>query len=102
MGAGAARLRNRFTNLSNGVEPPYFPGGCHQTNHRQKTGTMLANGHKGTKPASALAAAPTPLAICAWKQQFPVPCTSHRAVGFVYAPKKLDQHTLKMLVFTNR
>src|SRR5258708_22124 len=53
---------------------------------------MLANGHKGTKPASALAAAPTPLAICAWKQQFPVPCTSHRAVGFVYASYSIADH----------
>jgi len=25
IGLGAARLRNRFTNLSNGVEPPCYP-----------------------------------------------------------------------------
>jgi hypothetical protein len=57
---------------------------------------MLANGHKGTKPASALAAAPTPLAICPCKQQFPVPCTSHRAEGFVYALQELAAYYLEV------
>jgi len=47
----------------------------------KNTGTMLANGHKGTKQASVLACRSRSAAICARRQRCPVPCTTHKAAG---------------------
>src|SRR5215469_1631220 len=48
------------------------PTGCHQTNRRQKPGTMLVNGHaKSTKPAPAFASAPAPHQHCTCAGQIP-------------------------------
>src|SRR5262249_29476585 len=41
-------------------------GGRHQTNHRQSTGTMLANGHKGHQTSVGLSLPNQPsLTVCA-------------------------------------
>jgi hypothetical protein len=84
-GAGPARLRNRFTNLSNGVEPPYFFGRCHQTNHRQKTGTMLANGHKKHQTSVGLSC--RSYSAANMRAQATIPSSLHKSQSedFVYA-----------------